>query len=53
MSSVTIINGSNVVARSVIRRLAPLYSHIRVCDFKPYRESVATLTGQPRRSTIC
>ncbi len=41
--SVTIINGANVVARNVIRRLAPLYQHIKVCDFKPYRSSVLPL----------
>ena len=40
MSSLTIINGANVVARSVIRRLAPLYQSIKVCDYKPYRPSV-------------
>lgn len=38
--SVTIINGANLVARNVIRRLAPIYKHIKICDFKPYRQSV-------------
>ena len=38
--SLTIINGANIVARSVIRRLAPLYQTIKLCDYKPYRPSV-------------
>lgn len=41
--SLTIINGANIVARSAIRKLAPLFKSIKVCDYKPYRPSVYKL----------
>ncbi len=39
--SLTVISGANIVARNVIKALAPRFPSIRLCDFRPYRPSVS------------
>lgn len=40
MKSLTIVGGSNIVARNAIKRLAKKIDKIKLCDYRPHRPAV-------------
>ena len=52
MASITVINGSNILARNAIKSLSAKFPKINLCDFRPYRSSVYSLQRELEANNV-